>query len=407
MSKDTNAGGVIAGFIYQIYYFLYRLLAMQEGETVSIEKFEDVGAEKGDKKTYYQLKHTIATKGTTIARMRDRDTDLWKTLSMWIDKIEEQGDEAAQRRWIAESEFVLLSNKSTEENTFFCKVKAYQEVGKWDELKKYIEEQATKGTTEDASIAREKRTKSIREYTKHVNEFALLKEFMMQVRPNFKSSEDILSEIDNLLIYQQHFRETNVKNMRRILYGMLSEKLKGAALEYDLRSFDQEYGELFRKMKVRKFVATNKTVVVPEKPLEQTFIRQLRDVDDFKTRNIDKVKELTEQKLRFENDYNNAVDAGGDEDRKNFERNVRTIWGNHFGENNDEINDLSSADDIKKAAQHVIKGIRGENLIFDEDNLNRDQSNGCFYYFSDGDKPKIGWRYDWKEKYNGEEWTIE
>ena len=112
MSKDTNAGGVIAGFIYQIYYFLYRLLAMQEGETVSIEKFEDVGAEKGDKKTYYQLKHTIATKGTTIARMRDRDTDLWKTLSMWIDKIEEQGDEAAQRRWIAESEFVLLSNKS-------------------------------------------------------------------------------------------------------------------------------------------------------------------------------------------------------------------------------------------------------------------------------------------------------
>ena len=407
MSKDTNAGGVIAGFIYQIYYFLYRLLAMQEGETVSIEKFEDVGAEKGDKKTYYQLKHTIATKGTTIARMRDRDTDLWKTLSMWIDKIEEQGDEATQRKWIAESEFVLLSNKSTEENTFFQKVKAYQKEGKWDELKKYIEEQAAKGTTTDASIAGEKRTKSIREYTKHVNEFALLKEFMMQVRPNFKSSEDILSEIDNLLIYQQHFREANAKNMRRILYGMLSEKLKGAALEYDLRSFDQEYGELFRKMKVRKFVATNKTVVVPEKPLEQTFIRQLRDVDDFKTRDIDKVKELTEQKLRFENDYNNAVDAGGDEDRKNFERNVRTIWGNHFGENNDEINDLSSADDIKKAAQHVIKGIRGENLIFDEDNLNRDQSNGCFYYFSDGDKPKIGWRYDWKEKYNGEEWTIE
>lgn len=407
MSKDTNAGGVVAGFIYQIYYFLYRLLTMQEGETVSLEKFEDVGSEKGDKKTYYQLKHTVATRGTTVARMRDRDTDLWKTLGMWIDKIEEHGDEATQRKWIAESEFVLLSNKSTEENTFFQKVKAYQKEGKWDELKQFIEVQAAKGSTTDASIAGEKRTKSIREYTKHVNEFALLKEFMMQVRSNFKSSEDILSEIDNLLIYQQHFREANAKNMRRILYGMLSEKLKGAALEYDLRSFDQEYGELFRKMKVRKFVATNKAVVVPEKPLEQTFIRQLRDVDDFKTRDIDKVKELTEQKLRFENDYNNAVDAGGDEDRKNFERNVRTIWGNHFGENNDEINDLSSADDIKKAAKHVIKGIRGENLIFDEDNLNRDLSNGCFYYFSDGDKPKIGWRYDWKEKYNGEEWTIE
>ena len=71
MSKDTNAGGIVAGFIYQIYYFLYRLLSMQEGETVSLEKFEDVGAEKGERKIYYQMKHTVATSGTTIARMRD------------------------------------------------------------------------------------------------------------------------------------------------------------------------------------------------------------------------------------------------------------------------------------------------------------------------------------------------
>jgi len=380
---------------------------MQEGETVSLEKFEDVGAEKGDKKTYFQLKHTIATKGTTVARMRDRDTDLWKTLSMWIDKIEEQGDEDAQRKWIAESEFVLLSNKSTEENTFFQKVKAYQEKGKWDELKKHIEDEAAKGATEDTAKVGEKKTKTIRDYTKHVNEFALLKEFLGKVDTRFKSNEEIISDIDNLLTYQQHFREANAKNLRRILYGKLSEKLKGAALEYDLKSFDQEYGELFRKMRVRKFVATNKAVVVPERPLEQTFIKQLRDIDDFKTRAIDKVKELTEQKLRFENDYNNAVDVGGDEDRKNFEQDVKTRWDNYFGENNDGINVLSSIDDIQKAAQQVLKGVRGENLIFDEDNLNRDQSNGCFYHFSDGDRPKIGWRYDWKEKYNGEEWTIE
>ena len=89
--------------------FLYLLLKMQKGETVSLEKFEDAGVEGDGVRTYYQLKHTVATAGTKVERMRDRDTDLWKTLSMWIDKIEEQGDENAQRKWIAESDFVLLS----------------------------------------------------------------------------------------------------------------------------------------------------------------------------------------------------------------------------------------------------------------------------------------------------------
>ena len=32
MSKDTNAGGVVSEFIYQIYYFLYRRQSMQEGQ---------------------------------------------------------------------------------------------------------------------------------------------------------------------------------------------------------------------------------------------------------------------------------------------------------------------------------------------------------------------------------------
>ena len=37
MSNNTDASGVIAGFVYQIFYFLYRLLKIQDGETVSLE----------------------------------------------------------------------------------------------------------------------------------------------------------------------------------------------------------------------------------------------------------------------------------------------------------------------------------------------------------------------------------
>lgn len=55
----------------------------------------------------------------------------------------------------------------------------------------------------------------------------------------------------------------------------------------------------------------------------------------------------------------------------------------------------------------VVESVRDEELLFDDDKLNSDQSNGCFYYFSDGNRPKIGWRYDWKDIYNGEEWITE
>lgn len=411
MNNDSNAGGSIAGFIYQIYYFLYRLLTMQKGETVSLEKIDDVGTETENEetRTYYQLKHTINSKPSAIKRMSDRDTDLWKTLSMWVTIIKKQGDENAQRIWIEQSEFVIISNKATDTNQFFQLLGEYQQnEGKWEDLKKYLAEQAAvEPKVKEPEKEEKEDKKTIYYYTKNVNEFVLLKEFLLKVKPEFKSDDDIVSDIDYWLVNQQHFREANAKNLRRTLYGRIAEMLKGKVLEYDLEGFDKDFGELFRKMKDRKFVATNKVVVVPEKPLEQTFIKQLRDIDDFKSKSIEKVKELTEQRLRFENDYNNALDAGDNDDRVSFERDVKTRWDNHFGEQNDEINEHSTPDEIKNAAKAVVKGVRDEHLLFDGEPLNMDSSNGCFYYFSDGKSPKIGWRYDWKEKYNGEEWTIE
>ena len=398
MSNDSNAGGSIAGFIYQVYYFLYRLLTMQRGETVSLEKIDDVGTEKEkeETRTYYQLKHTINSKPSAIKRMSDRDTDMWKTLSMWVNIIKKQGDENSQRTWIEQSEFVIISNKATDTNQFFQLLGEYQQnEGKWVDLKKFMAEQAAVEPKEKETEKEEKKKDdktTIYYYTKNVNEFALLKEFLQKVEPEFKSDDDIISDIDFWLVNQQHFREANAKNLRRTLYGKIAEMLKEKTLEYDLESFNKDFGELFRKMKDRKFVATNKVVFVPEKPMEQTFIKQLRDIDDFKSKSIEKVKELTEQRLRFENDYYNALDAGGDDDRVSFERDVKTRWDNHFGEQNDGINEHSTPDDIKNAAKAVVKGVRGEHLQFDGEPLSSDSSNGCFYYFSDGKTPKIGWR---------------
>lgn len=403
--KDTNAGGVVAGFIYQIYYFLYRLLKMQEGEIVSLEKFEDVGSEVGQEQTYYQLKHTIASKGTHIERMRDRDTDLWKTLSMWIDKIEKQGDETAQMEWIRESEFVLISNKTTEMNTFFQLAEAYKNEGRWEELKNYIAEQATK----DSSGSLESK-KNIRAYIRHVNDFCLLSEFLKRVKAEPMTDEDIVEAVNYLLEKQQHMRKPNAIITRETIYGRLSTMLLKGKVEFTMDSFDEKFGELFRKMRIRKFVPTNKEVNIPEHPYEQTFIRQLCDIDDVRARNIEDVKELTYQMLRFRNDYENALAAGdgeGGDDQRNFERDVKNRWKNHFLEENDGLTFMSDEEQKNKAAKAVVRRVRNEWLKFDEDDLNSEASNGCFYYFSDGKEPRIGWRVDWESLYNGKEWTID
>lgn len=401
-TTDTNAGGPIAGFIYQIYYYLYRLLTMGGDEVVSLEKFEDIGIEKDGSKAYYQLKHTSKTTGTKVERMRDRDTDLWKTMSMWVDKIKDGRTEEEQKTWISESDFVLLSNKATEDNVFFNKVKAYQSEGEWDELKSYLEEQAAKGAEEETE-----KKKTIRTYTNNVNDYPLLKEFLLKVRPEFKSDDDIRNNIDYLLVNQQHFKALNAKRLRETLYGRLSGMLKGDNLEFDLESFNEKFGELFAKMQVRKFVATNKACFIPDNPKEQTFIKQLVDIDDYMVQNIDDIKNLTLQKLRFENDYNDALEVSDADDRTIFESDVKNRWNIQHKKHNRGIDGATPIEDVKKAAMQVVDSIRKEELLFDSDKLNSEQSNGCFYYFSDGKTPKIGWRYDWKEKYNGEEWTTE
>ena len=74
-TNEHGAIGPLTGFIYQEYYFLYRLLIIQDGETVSLEKVDDVGVEEGDRLRYYQLKHSINSKAPDVKRMTDRDKD--------------------------------------------------------------------------------------------------------------------------------------------------------------------------------------------------------------------------------------------------------------------------------------------------------------------------------------------
>ncbi len=67
----------MAGFIYQLYYYMERLLLLGPGEAASFEVFNDVAVEKDGQMRNFQLKHTSTANKTTSVRMCDRDRDLW------------------------------------------------------------------------------------------------------------------------------------------------------------------------------------------------------------------------------------------------------------------------------------------------------------------------------------------
>lgn len=407
MSKtsDYTALGSLVGFVYQIYYFLYRLLTIQDGETVSLEKIDDVGLETGEKRTYFQLKHSINSKPSAVKCMTERDTDLWKTLNMWVNIVKKQGDDVVQRQWIAKSEFVLVSNKNAENNRFFELVEAYKkDDSNWDELEKYVSNQAAKEPKEE-SVGEEK--KNIYLYTKNVNDFALKKELLKHIAVVFESDDELRAKIDGEIQYGKLVPVNRVLDVRNMLIGDITDSVVKGITAYTKESFYAANVSLFDDMRTRKFIPLNRKVELPERPMEQTFIKQLQGVDDPLCNDPKEIVRMTEQKLRFENDYHAANEASGAQMQRQFEENMHTEWKNIFMDKNRKVNFLSGEEAIKEAGWDVLKEVRSVKLKYDQDEIGPSESNGCYYHFSDGETPRIGWRVDWETLYNGKEWTTE
>lgn len=407
MSKisDYTALGPLVGFVYQIYYFLYRLLTLQDGETVSLEKIDDVGSETGEKRTYFQLKHSINSKPSDVKLMTERDTDLWKTLNMWVSIVKKQEDDVVQRQWIANSEFVLVSNKNAENNRFFELVEAYKkDDSNWDELEKYVSNQAAKGPKEE-SVGEEK--KNIYLYTKNVSDYALKKELLKHVTVVFESDDELRAKINGVIKYDKLVPEKRVSDVRYMLIGEITDSVVKGVTAYTKESFYAANVTLFDDMRTRKFIPLNRKVELPVRPMEQTFVKQLQGVDDPLCDDPKEIVRMTEQKLRFENDYHAANEASGAQMQRQFEEDMHTEWKNIFVRKNRKVNFMSGEEKIREAGWEVLDEVKGVHLKYDQDEIGLAESNGCYYHFSDGETPQIGWRVDWETLYNGKEWTTE
>ena len=100
--SKRSAAHIFAAFQYQWDYFVLQLLATNDDTiTVSFELLDDVDKQTGECITLYQIKHSVQknAKNETI-NLSNRDTDLWKTISIWMEFIDEQPDVLASHKFV-------------------------------------------------------------------------------------------------------------------------------------------------------------------------------------------------------------------------------------------------------------------------------------------------------------------
>lgn len=422
IKNDFSGIPSMAGFLYQIYYYLKALLLLEPTQEASLELHDDVALEDSETIKYIQLKHS--TSGIS-KKLTKRDSDLWKTLYIWVRIIQSKGTLEEQKKWMSKSEFVLVTNKETENNELVNLIQQYisedNDDTNWNKLEKFISEQANKkkpskkGLEDQDHDVEEVKITKVSHYADVLDKFELKKDLMTSVVVITQSDEEIINEISDILRYSKHILESRVSALVEVLLGRLEMSfkdtiLKGVCSKFTGKSFDESFGPIFRQFLRQKFVTMPLKVTDPDKYLSSTFIKQLSDIGDHAVQESKIVSTIT-QRLSFENDYNTSKQDISLDDQQTFEKGIHLNWENHFEYYNGSISYLSSEQDIKKSAKDILYQIRNSKINFVGEPLSNESVYGCYYYFSDGDHPTIGWRSDWKDKYNGEDfrqkWTID
>ena len=111
-TEKTSAAGTIAGFDFQYYFFLYKLLNLKKNEFIGFEALDDVHTELDtEHQVLIQVKHTVQKKANNdAANLTELDIDLWKTLNNWVSVISDKND--GRQDLDAQKHFV--------EKTFLC-----------------------------------------------------------------------------------------------------------------------------------------------------------------------------------------------------------------------------------------------------------------------------------------------
>ncbi|WP_417800027.1 hypothetical protein [Tenacibaculum sp.] len=391
--EKTGAETKSIGFDFQYYFFLWKLLTLNKGESVGLEVKDDVHTElENDINIFYQVKHSIQkNKQGDIKNMTASDTDLWKTLYNWAKVISDENDNRkeikSQLEFVHKSHFVMWSNKNHSSK---------------NQIIDNIEQLKNKTISIDHFI------KNIKEFEEnsendtiknYINEFLLLDKNVLNhyiSKITFELGEDEILQnckdaIETKLIPKNKIDDVFAKIDSRIREDNFIEIKTGNKIQISFEDFQRKYRKYFNNTRTERLQIVPLTIDLPDKLESQTFIKQLVEINDIKIDDIDLMAQFTRFKLKLENNIAKWYTEGEItiEEIDNYRNEAILKWSNKFRAltNKSGFNNDSSLD--------IINHLREENLRIDGQELGTELSNGEFYYLSD--IPKIGWKKDWKK----------
>ncbi|MGQ7856601.1 hypothetical protein ACUN24_20380 [Pedobacter sp. WC2501] len=403
---NLSAADKQAGFDYQFYVFLLKCLEIKTGQIIGYEEKDDVHIEYNNVTTYIQVKHTIASvKNGSRPNLTQKDTDLWKTISNWVNIINDPNSKrnsgTDQIKFIDGSEFILISNKSfSDTNTvidivdkFNSAKKTIRDVrtilnmliteidpGKYSEVDKYI---LSFTGQNDAWLS-----KFLSKLSFTLEENNIIKTVKNQIKERYMIQSDAQADdVFNCLF----------SNLKTDIYNHVSSGNRSINFTYDdVKGFTAACLYRINKPMVR----TYQTLDLPENLEDQNFIKQLIDMGDIHTGDTETIVQYTRFKVLM---AQNMKDWEQNHEllptsKNAFIDNCILKWKNiHTKHHRPPFGDALTEDKLRKAGLDCIDEIRLIELSVSEVSLDSMLSNGQFYSLSD--ELKIGWAHDWKTRY--------
>lgn len=395
----TSAEDKSIGFDYQYYYFLNELLNLKSGQVVGLEVLDDVHIELADG-TYLlvQLKHTIQTnaQGAPI-NLTSSDGDLWKSISNWckviVDPAEARADVASQLDFLEKTSFRLTSNKSENDaNMFLSSIAAF-----WDGSKVHADLVKDIITIKSGS-----KDKAIQGYIDDVLGLdpAVSKKFFEQL--SFALGRDEIIDLCKTSIAEKQIDASRIDD---VFHAVDSEvrssayytvKARGKVL-ISFEEFNLKYRRYFDKARNQGLVIREFPPALPRNLLDQTFIKQLLDIEDIVEDDVDYLTKFTTRRLHFCNNLEKWIQDGDitQSDIDDLEQEAEALWESQFLAT---YPGRHATADEAASARTIVKELRQKKLPLASVDLPITMSNGGFYDLSD--RPVIGWLHNWKDRYN-------
>lgn len=408
--SKRSAADIFVAFEYQWDYFVLMLLKENDDDaTVSFELRDDVDTQTEEGITLYQIKHSVrkSSKGETI-NLSNRDTDLWKTISIWMKYIDDEPD------ILENTKFQLITNKAISKNRFVEAIEAFHNTHSVEDLKSAIV------TIKESERTEKSKIKSDNSVTNHLNVAQIITDLLNKTYLNefcsriyILKTSDVLEE-DIKRIMSNRFG----LNHNRIdwVYDQLMTKLRndsidniksGKSVTYNGAVFKERYQSIldigrrkiyFKDCSINDFEGNFR---------ELLFMKQLFSVYYVKENEVDRMSRLTLSWLRFNNNFHELCNDNIliNEDVNNLTKDVLSAWDNCYNKKYRKITEMSTDGELSEAGCCTIDDMREKLFSLAETPLGNQLSEGCIYYYSNSateiipDLPLIGWHRDWKNKF--------